>query len=74
MSPILEGYVTRAELAREFDTCERTIARYENMPDGLPVTIIGGKRFYRRESVHAWLASRERRPNPSRRRGAAVVA
>ena len=68
MSSILEGYATRAELAREFDACERTIARWENLPDGLPVTEVGKQKLYNRESVRKWLASRERRPNPTRRR------
>ncbi len=50
---------------------ERTVARYENEPDGLPSLIIGGRRKYRIESVRAWLERRERRPNPTRGRRAA---
>jgi hypothetical protein len=70
---VLEGYVTRRDLAAEFKTCTRTIARWENLPDGLPVVIVAGQRLYRIESVRKWLVARERRPNPTepRRRRAA---
>ena len=63
----LDEYLPRTELAKQIGVCERTIARYENSADGLPVTLIGGRRFYKIDSVRAWLASRERKPNPRRR-------
>jgi hypothetical protein len=74
MSPLLSDYINRAELAKQLGTCERTIARYENLPDGLPVTEIGGRKFYRLDAVRAWIASRERRPNPTRQRAQAAAA
>ena len=63
---LLAGFATRAEIARQFDTCERTVARYENEPDGLPSVLIGGRKYYRFDAVREWLARRERRPNPRR--------
>jgi len=32
----LSGYPDRATLAQRWQVCPRTIARYENEPDGLP--------------------------------------
>lgn len=64
---LLAGYVTRAELAAEWNCHERTIARYEAMPDGLPFLYIGGRKFYRIEDARAFMESRVTRPNPIRR-------
>lgn len=63
---LLQDYIARADLAKELDVCERSLARYENQPDGLPVTVIGGRKMYRLDSVRAWLNAREHRPNPTR--------
>ncbi|HRY26693.1 MAG: hypothetical protein KDH20_12720 [Rhodocyclaceae bacterium] len=71
MSELLSGYLDRAALAKELNVCQRTIARYESQPNGLPVTVIGGRRLYKMTSVMAWLEARERRPNPTRARRAA---
>lgn len=64
---ILADYISRQTLAEQLNVCERSIARYENAADGLPVTIVGGRKLYRLDAVRAWLAARERRPNPRRR-------
>jgi hypothetical protein len=66
MNGILAGYVDRPSLAQELRVSERTIARYENLPDGLPNTVLGGRKLYRIEAVQAWIAARETRPNPVR--------
>jgi len=64
----LDGYLPRIELAAALGGIStRTIARYERERDGLPYTLIGGKKFYRIDAVREWLAAREHRPNPSRR-------
>lgn len=63
---LLADYISSADLADDLGVSERTLARYENQPDGLPVTLIGGRKFYRMESLRKWLAARERRPNPRR--------
>lgn len=64
MTDLLDGYLDRSTLAEQLRTSTRTIARYENQPDGLPSLRIGGRKFYRIEAVVAWLTKRERRPNP----------
>ena len=64
---IMEAYLDRASLAGELRCSERTIARYENLPDGLPSTIIAGRKFYRVVAVREWLNRRERHPNKRRR-------
>jgi hypothetical protein len=66
---ILADFVDRATLAQQLRCTEKTIWRYENAPDGLPSLMIGGRKYYRLSAVMAWLAKRERKPNP--RRGAA---
>lgn len=63
----LESLVSRAELAKELHVTERTIGRYETLPDGLPSMLIGGKKKYRMDSVIAWLEGRERRRNQRRK-------
>lgn len=68
---ILDDYLTRDQLAAELSPAgepisKRTIARYEAEADGLPSVMIGGRKLYRREAVRAWLAKRERQPNPRR--------
>jgi hypothetical protein len=66
---LLADYMPRATLADQLGVCERSIARYENEPDGLPSTTIGGRKMYRLDSVRSWLAAREYRPNQRRRAG-----
>lgn len=63
---LLNGYLTRAQLAAEWDCHERTIARYEQMPNGLPFLYIGGRKLYRIEDARAFMAARIVTPNPTR--------
>lgn len=63
----LSEYVSRDEVAKAFKKSHRTIARWENQPNGLPFTEVGGTHMYNVPRVREWLASRERRPNPRRR-------
>lgn len=63
---LLSDYWDRPALAIELRTSERTIARYENQPDGLPSVTIGGRKYYRIAAVRDWLTKRERRPNKRR--------
>lgn len=49
----LEGILTRAQLAIEFEISEQLIALWEK--DGLPVLKIGQKRMYDTKEVGAWL-------------------
>ena len=66
--PILDGYFdSRADLARELKRSEKTIARWEAQSDGLPFTLLGGRKIYKKTSVLAWIESKERKPNPRRK-------
>ncbi len=65
-SNLLEGYVSRPELAAALNVNTRTLSRYENQADGLPSVLIGGRKFYRLESVRRWLECREKYPNQRR--------
>lgn len=40
---LLDDFITRNELAAELDCCLRTIARMENLPDGLPSVVLAGR-------------------------------
>ena len=64
---LLAGFVTRAQLAAEWNCHERTIARYEAMPDGLPFLTIGGRKMYRIEDARAFMERRITTPNPVRK-------
>lgn len=64
---LLNDYIPRRQLAGVLNLSERTLMRYEKQPDGLPSLMIGGRKFYRAQSVRDWLAKRETRPNPRRR-------
>ncbi len=63
----LDDYLSRAELASQLGITPRTIANYENLPDGLPSMLLGGKKMYRIDSVRKWISDREQRRNPRRR-------
>lgn len=64
---ILEGYLSREQLAAELNVTTRTLWRWQNEADGLPYTRIGNQLYYRIESVRNWIAARETKPNPRRR-------
>ena len=61
---ILGDYVETPELAAVFNRSTRTIDRWVDLPDGLPVVRIGNKRLFNVESVRKWLADREAQRNP----------
>ena len=64
---LLKDYIDRPRLADEWDCSERTIARYEDLPDGLPSLLLGGRKLYHVPTVMEWLQRRTKRPNPRRR-------
>lgn len=66
MTAILSDYIDRPTLASELHVSERTIWRYEQLPNGLPSLKIGGRKLYRRSSVLAWIETREISRNPRR--------
>ncbi|MDX9982222.1 MAG: hypothetical protein RBU25_19535 [Lentisphaeria bacterium] len=65
---ILADFIDRPSLAEQLKCSEKTIARYETQPDGLPYVMIAGRKWYRIPEVVAWIGRREHRPN--RRRAA----
>lgn len=67
---LLSDYLTQDQLAEALGVVPRTLRRYQNEPNGLPFTTIGGRRLYRLESVQRWLERREHQPNPTRARRA----
>jgi hypothetical protein len=67
MTGLFDDYQTRAEIAAEFGVSERTIIRWQTLPDGLPFTEIGHQKLYHKPTTLAWLKRREKHPNPRRR-------
>lgn len=61
---IFGDYVEKPELAAGFGRSTRTIDRWIDLPDGLPVVRIGNKQLFNIESVRKWLADREAQRNP----------
>ena len=59
---LLTEYLTKAELAAELRRSVRSIDRWLLTGDGPPSIRIGNTTLYRRESVLAWLRSRETAP------------
>jgi len=56
---LLDGYVSRTQLAKELGKTLRTIDRWEMRRIGPPRVVVGRMILYRRESVREWLLSRE---------------
>jgi len=57
----LDEYLTKHELAAILQKSTRTLDRWDLAGDGPPKVQIGRTVLYRRQSVSAWLLSRERR-------------
>ena len=64
---LLNDYLDRASLAKALNCSPRTVARYENLPDGIPSLMVGSRKLYRLAAIREWLERRERKPNPRRR-------
>lgn len=56
---LLDGWISRAELAEELMVKPDTLARWEARREGPPCMRIGRKVYYRQSSVRDWLLSRE---------------
>lgn len=70
MNTILEGYVSKADLAKHLGRNPRTLDRWERCGEGPPCTRVGSRKLYRIESVQKWLKDREARPAGKRERRA----
>jgi hypothetical protein len=53
---------SREELALELGISPRTVARWEVLRTGPPITRIGRQVLYRKSSVRVWLAAQESQP------------
>lgn len=60
---ILDGWMTRAELAKELGVCVNTLSRWQTMRIGPPCVRTGRWVFYRRDTVTEWLRQKEIREN-----------
>jgi predicted DNA-binding transcriptional regulator AlpA len=56
---LLDGYVSREQLAKELGKALRTIDRWERRRIGPPRVVIGRMILYRKEAVREWLLSQE---------------
>ena len=65
---VLDGYLTRADLAQQFHKSERTLDRWAAQRTGPPRTVIGQTILYDIEDVRAWLQD-QRENRPQRRKG-----
>ena len=57
---VLSDYWDTDELAAELDVKPLTIVRWRLAKRGPPLTYLGRRILYRKESVRAWLAAQER--------------
>jgi excisionase family DNA binding protein len=64
---LLSGFLTPAELADELNLKVTTLKAWRRKGTGPNHTTIGKKVLYRRSTVIAWIAARERSPERGRR-------
>ncbi len=57
---LLDGYLTKSQLAKELGRHPRTIDRWIRLGKMAPETVLGRQRLFKRSSVEKWLAARER--------------
>ncbi|NOX40138.1 MAG: helix-turn-helix domain-containing protein [Alphaproteobacteria bacterium] len=57
---LLEGWITRDELAAELGVSVDTLARWETLRTGPALARVGRRVLYRHVAVLEWLESRER--------------
>ena len=67
-SNVLDGYLSRKELAEQLKKSVFTILRWERLQVGPPPTRVGQEAFYHVDSVRAWLRDNERPSVRARRR------
>ena len=71
--PLLEGWLTRAEVAAELGVSADTLARWESQRSGPPSVKVGRKVLYRADAFREWLTARERGPmSPKKARAGAA--
>ena len=63
---ILEGMLTREQVSKALGLAVDTLGRWATQRKGPPVTKIGPKVYYRRESLEAWVRAQEVAHEPDR--------
>ncbi len=58
-APILDGWLTKPEVATQLGISTDTLSRLEARREGPPSVKIGRKTLYRTEAVRQWLTDRE---------------
>lgn len=58
--------ISDEQLALDWHVTQRSLARYEKQPDGLPFVLLGGRKYRPVKACRAWLERRIRKPNPRR--------
>ncbi len=58
--PILAGFVTADQLARELGRWRRTLERWATLRLGPPRIVVGRMILYKLDSVRSWLLSKEK--------------
>jgi hypothetical protein len=66
--PLLSGFFTKEELARELLRNPRSLDRWAVLGTGPPRTLIGRKVLYNRASVRRWIAAQEQSRAATRER------
>jgi excisionase family DNA binding protein len=56
---LLQGWISRTDLARELGVCEETLRRWADARRGPPFVKAGRKILYRRTTVLEWLERQE---------------
>ncbi|ATX64568.1 helix-turn-helix domain-containing protein [Roseinatronobacter bogoriensis] len=67
---LLQGWISRSQLAEELGVCEETLRRWTNARRGPACVRAGRKIYYRRSTVLAWLEKLEGADQGHTRRGA----
>jgi predicted site-specific integrase-resolvase len=57
---ILDGLMSANDLAKELNVSIRTLSRWHVAGTGPTRVKLGKKTYYRKDSVHAWIESKEK--------------
>jgi hypothetical protein len=68
MSDFQDEYTLEEEWAAKRSISQRTVARYRQLPNGLPFLVFGGRIYIPNREGDEWIRSMIRRPNRSRGR------
>ena len=63
---LLDGYLSKAEAARQLGMSPRTLDRWASVRFGPPRVRVGHKIFYREAAIRRWLGDQEDRPHRRR--------